>query len=100
MLYQHTADALFQIGMSLKSICSRASVGAATNKHTPSAVSFIFGTYKGTKVAIRGIQCGPLALTRDNLVELKTVRDNVLYNLKELLASCAILLLSNSNTYR
>ena len=32
------------------------------------------GFYKGNMVAMRKIDCGPVFLTRDNLMELKVVR--------------------------
>ena len=32
------------------------------------------GFYKGNMVAIRKIECGPVILTRENLMELKVVR--------------------------
>ena len=60
------------------SICNRASVGSAGDKHTQDPINSSRGFYKGTKVATRNIQCGPVTLTRDNLMELKTVKGKVI----------------------
>ena len=68
--------------MSIRSVHSEASVGSAEDKYTVGSVNFSFGLYKGTKVAIRNIQCGPVLLTRNNLLELKTVIGQCLLEFK------------------
>ena len=73
-----------QAALSMKSVRSTKS-----GKSTSSAVSgeagdqggTAVGFYKGNMVAIRNIECDSIALTRDNLMELKAVR-NILHSPK------------------
>ena len=59
-----------QIGPSLKSLHSGAKTDASDGKSMAQAFTKI-GFYKGTKVAIRKVDRGPIILSRDNLLELK-----------------------------
>ena len=59
--------------MSMKSMRSGVSGGSAADEDKQAPVTCGLGIYKGARVAIRNIQCGPVTLTRNNLLELKTV---------------------------
>ena len=63
----------FQVAMSMKSMRSAVSGTSEAGAANQAPVTCSLGIYKGAKVAIRNIQCGPVELSRENLLELKTV---------------------------
>ena len=71
--------------MSMQSMRSEASAGLVSGGQSRVPDTCSFGIYKGNRVAVRNIQCGPVTLTRANLLELKMVTGNGFTNWSEIL---------------
>ena len=69
---------IFEVALSMKSIRSSKSGKSgslfATSGGEVNQINTDVGFYKGNTVAIRKIDCGPVILARENLMELKVVR--------------------------
>ena len=70
------SNIFLQIGPSLKSLQSSGTADGSDGKSMAQVFTKI-GFYKGTKVAIRKVDRGPIILSRDNLLELKAVSSQI-----------------------
>ena len=71
-----TVCLVLQMGMSLKSVQTAASLATSDGRSLGNAPGVLFtevATYKGSMVAVRRVQLSAVTFTRDDLVEMKAV---------------------------